>query len=114
MARDVYKSCMDVGKIEELGLQPIKNILNELGGWPVLLGPNQTWDGGDNYIWVRSMSLSNNFNHQIIWSDFLVFFMTRIFYRSNTGSSLFLEIFCHQKFLFEKYYKSLMIIKVIS
>ena len=57
MARDVYKSCMDVGKIEELGLQPIKNILNELGGWPVLLGPNTTWDGSDSYIWVQSMSL---------------------------------------------------------
>ena len=38
MAKDVYKSCMDVGKIEELGLEPIKEILNDLGGWPVLLG----------------------------------------------------------------------------
>ena len=32
---------MDVSKIEELGLEPIKNILNELGGWPVLLGPEK-------------------------------------------------------------------------
>ena len=72
MARDVYKSCMDVGKIEELGLQPIKNILNELGGWPVLLGPNQTWDGGDNYIWVQSISLLNNFDHQIYHSNLLI------------------------------------------
>ena len=72
MARDVYKSCMDVGKIEELGLQPIKNILNELGGWPVLLGPNQTWDGSDNYIWVQSMSLPNNFGHQIYQSNLLI------------------------------------------
>ena len=89
MARDVYKSCMDVGKIEELGLQPIKNILNELGGWPVLLGPNQTWDGGDNYIWVRSISLLNNFNHQIYWSNF---------YRTNTGSYLFWKFFATKNF----------------
>ena len=38
MARDVYKSCMDIGKIEQLGLEPVKQILNDLGGWPVLLG----------------------------------------------------------------------------
>ena len=38
MARDVYKSCMDVGKIQDLGLEPIKQILEDLGGWPVLIG----------------------------------------------------------------------------
>ena len=54
MARDVYKSCMDIGKIEELGLEPIKNILDQLGGWPVLLGPNKTWDG-ENYIWYEQV-----------------------------------------------------------
>ena len=51
MARDVYKSCMDVGKIQDLGLEPIKQILEELGGWPVLLGPNGTWTSENNYIW---------------------------------------------------------------
>ena len=54
MARDVYKSCMDIGKIEELGLEPIKKIINELGGWPVLVGPNKTWDG-ENYIWYEQV-----------------------------------------------------------
>ena len=80
MAKDVYKSCMDVGKIEELGLEPIKEILNDLGGWPVLLGkfnqyfaiflckntyfcpfyqflgPNATWSGDNgNYIWYKQV-----------------------------------------------------------
>ena len=36
MAKNLYDSCMDQEKIEELGLEPIKDILNELGGWPVL------------------------------------------------------------------------------
>ncbi len=43
MAKDVYKSCMDLENIERLGLAPIKQILDDLGGWPVLLGPNTPW-----------------------------------------------------------------------
>ncbi len=34
MARDVYKSCMDKEAIEALGIQPIKDILKQFGGWP--------------------------------------------------------------------------------
>ena len=48
MAKDVYKSCMDKDRIEELGVEPLKGILRELGGWPVLEGSN--WNG-DGYIW---------------------------------------------------------------
>ena len=48
MAKDVYKSCMDKDRIEELGVAPLKGILRELGGWPVLEGSN--WSGA-GYIW---------------------------------------------------------------
>ncbi len=34
MARDVYRSCMDKERIEQLGVTPLKEILRELGGWP--------------------------------------------------------------------------------
>ena len=34
MARDVYKSCMDTEGIEALGIQPMKDILKQFGGWP--------------------------------------------------------------------------------
>lgn len=34
MAKDVYKSCMDTDSIEALGLQPMKDILKQFGGWP--------------------------------------------------------------------------------
>jgi hypothetical protein len=40
MARDVYKSCMDKEAIEALGIQPIKDILKQFGGWP---GVNLTY-----------------------------------------------------------------------
>ena len=55
MAKDVYKSCMDVGKIEELGLEPIKEILNDLGGWPVLLGKFNQYFA--NFFFVKILIL---------------------------------------------------------
>ena len=56
MARDVYKSCMDKEQIEHLGLQPIRDILKALGGWPALEGPG--WTGnqyGRPYIWYEQV-----------------------------------------------------------
>ena len=38
MARNVYKACMDLDQIEEVGLDPLKTMLREMGGWPVLEG----------------------------------------------------------------------------
>ena len=61
MAKDVYKSCMDVGKIEELGLEPIKEILNDLGGWPVLLGKINQYFANfsmQKYLFLHFLSIS--------------------------------------------------------
>eukprot|EP00095_Tigriopus_kingsejongensis_P004532 maker-scaffold532_size145644-snap-gene-0.44 protein:Tk04532 transcript:maker-scaffold532_size145644-snap-gene-0.44-mRNA-1 annotation:"membrane metallo-endopeptidase-like 1-like" len=52
MARDVYKSCMDKEEIEIMGLDPLKQILRDLGGWPALEG--DSWDGS-NYIWYEQV-----------------------------------------------------------
>merc|ERR1719244_715564 len=38
MARNVYQACMDVDKIERVGLEPLKEMLHSMGGWPVLEG----------------------------------------------------------------------------
>ena len=35
-ARDQYKACMDLEKIEEKGLEPLLALLKKFGGWPVL------------------------------------------------------------------------------
>ena len=71
MARDVYKSCMDVGKIQDLGLEPIKQILEELGGWPVLLGPNGTWTSQNNYIWYEQVYKFREIGYSV---DYLIDF----------------------------------------
>ncbi|RWS29487.1 neprilysin-2-like protein, partial [Leptotrombidium deliense] len=39
-ARTLYKSCMKLDKIEEVGIQPLLRIIDGLGGWPVV---NKSW-----------------------------------------------------------------------
>ena len=41
-ARDQYKSCMDLDRLEEIGLKPLKDLLEKFGGWPVVEGDK--WD----------------------------------------------------------------------
>lgn len=45
MAKQLYKSCMNEILIERHGLNPLTNIIEELGGWPVIQGDkwNQNW-----------------------------------------------------------------------
>ena len=33
-----FQACMDLDQIEEVGLDPLKTMLREMGGWPVLEG----------------------------------------------------------------------------
>jgi len=35
-ARNYYASCMDTKKIDELGLEPIRQLIKQMGGWPIL------------------------------------------------------------------------------
>jgi len=52
MVRDVYKACMDEDKIEEIGLQPLKDMLHKMGGWPVLEG--DSWDES-MFSWIDTV-----------------------------------------------------------
>lgn len=44
MARDHYQACMDLDRLEEVGLEPLKSLLTFLGGWPVL---DENWNEED-------------------------------------------------------------------
>ena len=46
-ARDQYMSCMDLDKLEEIGIQPALDLLKLFGGWPVL---EDNWNE-DNFKW---------------------------------------------------------------
>ena len=49
LARDLFKSCIDEEVREELGVQPLLDLLHSLGGWPVLEGSN--WGKEDSFKW---------------------------------------------------------------
>ncbi len=49
LVRTHYKSCIDEQKLEELGVEPVKKLLQDLGGWPVLEG--EEWKDGDDFKW---------------------------------------------------------------
>jgi len=52
MARNVYKACMGEEKIEEIGIQPLKDMLKKMGGWPVLEG--EAWDE-EKFSWIDTV-----------------------------------------------------------
>ncbi|XP_035220300.1 neprilysin-2-like isoform X2 [Stegodyphus dumicola] len=45
----IYDSCMDEKSIKEAGMEPLINILKDLGGWPVLEGEH--WDSS-SFDWI--------------------------------------------------------------
>ena len=56
MAKSVYQSCMNKELIEKKGLEPVKNILKKLGGWPLLEGIEWKDEG---FKWYEQM-----YNHR--------------------------------------------------
>ena len=51
LVKKLYKSCMDTRLIQDRGLKPLLDILESLGGWPVLKG--YLWDGS-SWSWQNT------------------------------------------------------------
>jgi hypothetical protein len=51
---DVYKACMDEEGIERRGLGPLLDMLERLGGWPVLSTPDKPWNE-DTFDWMQTV-----------------------------------------------------------
>merc|ERR1712158_279619 len=49
--RSVYSACMNTPLIEQIGLQPLKDKLKSMGGWPVLEGSD--WSEAD-FSWIET------------------------------------------------------------
>ena len=43
MVKEFYRSCMDVDAIEKRGFEPIQEVLNHTGGWPMAM-PVSEWN----------------------------------------------------------------------
>lgn len=49
VAKDYYKECMNTDAIERRGLEPLKRLLAQFGGWPIVEGSNWV----PTYNWVE-------------------------------------------------------------
>ncbi|XP_035228810.1 neprilysin-1-like, partial [Stegodyphus dumicola] len=61
----IYDSCMDIESIEKLGSQPLKRLLKDLGGWPVVEGDN--WNES-SFDWIQALIQirRNGYNQDIL------------------------------------------------
>lgn len=50
--RNMYSSCMNLTQIESVGNSPLLETLDQLGGWPVLLG--NSWNGS-SFDWLATL-----------------------------------------------------------
>ena len=48
-AKDHYQACMNLDKLEDVGVQPALDLLKKFGGWPVL---DDKWDESNFDWWV--------------------------------------------------------------
>lgn len=51
LAKRFYSSCLNETIIEKRGVKPIIDILDELGGWPVLKG--DAWEENEHFNWTK-------------------------------------------------------------
>lgn len=73
MAKMLYKSCMDEENLENIGLESMKKMLKEAGGWPVV--EQENWNQENFNVWKQSvkslhMGFSGNYLFETsIYSD---------------------------------------------
>ncbi|KAG5674892.1 hypothetical protein PVAND_004837 [Polypedilum vanderplanki] len=61
-AKNLFRSCMNYEQIEKRGIEPLKELLDSLGGWP-LLSPN--WDE-KKFDWLELVANLRRFNNDIL------------------------------------------------
>ncbi|XP_018009279.1 neprilysin-2 isoform X2 [Hyalella azteca] len=62
MVKQLYKSCMNTERIAEQGLQPLKDILREMGGWPAVEG--FAWDR-NRFDWVQNVYINRRLGYSV-------------------------------------------------
>ena len=55
LAKIFYKSCMDQNKLDDLGVGPVKKLISQIGGWPVVDGDK--WNGDNFNVWEQSIKV---------------------------------------------------------
>ena len=66
--KTLYKACMNTDVIDGLGTTPFTTVLNQMGGWPTVVG--DAWNEAA-WTWQGAAVLSRNFGYSV--SYFLSF-----------------------------------------
>lgn len=66
--KSLYRACMNMPLIESQGVTPVRNVIDSMGGWPVL---ETVWNGNNDWTWQRSVQLSRTFGFSV--SNFMSF-----------------------------------------
>nr|XP_046909765.1 neprilysin-1-like [Dermatophagoides farinae] len=67
-AKRFYQSCMNIQKINQIGVQPILDALQEVGGWPVL---DRNWNEKDLTLENLLGKLRGDYNQPIIVEQYV-------------------------------------------
>lgn len=68
-AKKLYQACFNTDLVESRGTTPVMEVLNKMGGWPVLLAVGD-WDES-SWTWQRAIALSKENGYSV--SYFLSF-----------------------------------------
>lgn len=79
LAKHMYKTCMDIDAIEEQGVKPLFDYIEQLGGWPVLKEDNE-WD---ETLFNWKENIAQILKHSI-WSIDFFSFDLKIDMKNNT------------------------------
>lgn len=85
MAKTFYQSCMDVDFQEEQGLKPMRDLLDKIGGWPVIEGDK--WSSADKDVWSQQIEMF----HLGFSSDYIVEVSIYADSKNNTHRVLYLD-----------------------
>jgi len=83
-ARDQYRACMNLPKLEEIGLEPVNNILEKFGGWPVL---QDDWNE-DSFDWEQLVYI---FRENGYSTDYLFDFSIATDLKNSTWRTIYFD-----------------------
>ncbi|KAK6634979.1 hypothetical protein RUM44_000228 [Polyplax serrata] len=78
LAKNLYKACMNKKGIASRGHKPLLDLLEKLGGWPVLEGPN--WKVGD-FDWKETVYKFRKFGYSV---DYFIDFSIGVDLKNST------------------------------
>ncbi|XP_076028904.1 M13 family metallopeptidase neprilysin 2 isoform X2 [Oratosquilla oratoria] len=78
MVKNLYKSCMDTDRIAKKGVEPLKEVLKEMGGWPVVEG--SSWDPSA-FEWNKNIYINRKLGYSI---DYLFDFSVTVNIKNST------------------------------